>query len=331
MDEEAFHRLREYPGKTAANHHHALLKIPRKLACVLVEDPRLVSPAIEAFYLRDPIALRPLHAPDHQRLLFPPSDLVTLRVKFAKVGFAQLRSQQFRTPGAWSRALQTVDAQSKGQVEMGMKLSSGFEMLALDPQNKDQPAVARIKAIAEAVDKGEKGLPSDTEILAMGAAADDESWLDINFEDLASELDGTSKDPHPNGFGDPLVQENLRRMASRLETILNDDSAGDDEDGNESDRSSGSGENDPGSDGEAKEGSFDEDEFTAMMREMMGMPRETMKELMGPAGLGPRAGGEASDGKQASKQAEETTLDELTARMEGELREAGAPRLEEKP
>ena len=340
MDQEAFSRLRDYPGKIVANHHRALLRIPRKLACVLVDSPWLVSPAIDAFYLRDPISLRPLQAPDGSQLRFPPDDLVTLRVKFAKVGFAQLRSQRFQPPRAWARVLKAADAPSKDRIEMGVKLTSGFEMLVSDPQKKARPAVTRIKGIAEAVDRGERAPPSDSDIRALGEAADDESWLDINFEDLERELDGKPQGSGPGGFGDPSMQENLRRMASRLETMLNDESTGDgdddgdddDDDGPGSDGSSESGAASLGSDGEAKEGSFDEDEFTAMMREMMGMPRETMKELMGPAALGPRGPTESRDAHgstDATPHAKEASLEEVSKRMEEELRKAGALRLDE--
>src|SRR5271163_3116432 len=62
IEEEAFYRIRDYPNKIKQNMHHTLMALPRKIAFLLHQKPAYVAPATEAFYLRDPIALKPLQA-----------------------------------------------------------------------------------------------------------------------------------------------------------------------------------------------------------------------------------------------------------------------------
>ena len=127
IEAEAFYRLEKYPQQIRNSLHHASISIPRRLAYVIRQDESYISPAIEAFYLRDPIALRPLHTPSMGDLHFPPTDLVTVSVKFTKVGYAQLKGQHFSVPPAWSKYLgkDTTEVES----ETGMKLTSGFEIV----------------------------------------------------------------------------------------------------------------------------------------------------------------------------------------------------------
>lgn len=292
IEEEAFYRLRKYPQQIADSLHHSLIKVPRKLAYILHDSPAHISPAIEAFYLRDPIALRPLNAKSKSKLVFPPEDLVTISTKFNKVGFAQLKSQHFSAPPSWVGVpLAKGDAKGKARAEMGMKITCGFEMLMSDPQNRDNKAYREISMLLEDVNAGEAHLPFDNDIREWGMRDDDEGWLDINFEDLEKELNGKTKQNEPyRGFGDQGAQDNLRKMVSRFEEFLDDDKAGVDgaefldemDHDNDSSEVSESEESED-DDGEAKDLSFDEDEFTAMMREMMGMPADVMSEMMGQA------------------------------------------------
>lgn len=278
IEAEAFYRLQKYPQQIEQNLHNSVVTIPRRLAFVLHEKAAFISPAVEAFYLRDPIALRPLKAQDISKLVFPPTDLVTVSVKFTKVGYAQLKSQQFPTPPGWRSYLsRDVDTKAQNRVEMGMKVTSGFEMLMSDPQNIDHKLMREIIILLEDLETEDNCLPSDAEILSWEARDDDEGWLDVDFESFASELAGSSDRSQINatkGFGDKMAQDNLRKIVERFETFLNDDVAGmegaenldemdyDDED--ESDSAS-----------EDQDVSFDEDQFASMMREMMGMPEDT--------------------------------------------------------
>lgn len=337
VEAEAFYRLQRYPNQVLDSLHHALLTIPRKLAYILHEDAAYISAAVEAFYLRDPIALRPLQASDDSGLHFPPTDLVTMSVKFTKIGYAQLKSQQFAAPAPWAHYVSTKrEAKPQDRAEMGMKATCGFEMLMCDPQNQDKKAVREISMLLEDIRLGQDELPTDAEIKKWGMREDDEAWLDINFEDFEKELGGNRKQGAPNnneGFGDKGAQENLRKMVTRFEDFLNDDSAGadgaeflddiDNDDGEEDSTIS----DDSDDEGEDKDVSFDEDAFANMMREMMGIP---------PIAGGTNATPKVSlheDERASSVSADEEDnkgVHQAMQDIESELREAGALNLNPK-
>jgi hypothetical protein len=280
IEDEAFYRLREYPGAIANTFHHALITIPRRLAYILHHNPSYISPAIEAFYLRDPISLKPLATKDLSTLQFAPEDFVTVSVKFTKVGYAQLRSQVFDTPPAWTGIIPRL---SDPKVEMGMKLTCGFEMLLADPQNKDKRVVREMKLLLDDVESGYESLPTDQEIDGWPKTQDDGKWLDIDYNDFENELSGKKADgrkPKGNGFGDQGAQENLRRMVSRFEDFINDDEAGMegvDDDNVDDDEDEDEDEDSDTEAGEDKNASFDEAEFEQAMKEMMGMPPEQIE------------------------------------------------------
>ena len=162
-----------------------------------------------------------------------------------------------------------------------MKLTSGFEMLISDPQNTDKRQVREIHLLLEDLESGRDTLPTDLEIQEWPKIQDDESWLDINFESLESELQGKGKKPSlgpSSGFGDKTAQENLRKMVARFEDFLNDDAAGadgaeflDDMDYDDDDQESSEDE------AEDEDLSFDEQQFAAMMKEMMGISQSQVE------------------------------------------------------
>ncbi len=284
VEDEAFHRIRDYPAAITSSLHHALLTVPRKLAYILHHSPSYISPAIESFYLRDPVSLRPLATKDISNLLFSPEDFVTVSVKFTKVGYAQLRGQIFEAPPAWTGVLPKLQA-GDAKVEMGMKVACGMEMLMSDPQYKDKKDVREINLLLEDIASGEETLPSDEGMAEWPQTQDDEKWLDIDYNDFEKELSGQkgangekSKQSAGAGFGDKHAQENLKKMVSRFEDFLNDDKAGADgidDDDVDDDESEASGSD--SSDGEDKTASFDEAEFEKAMKEMMGMPPDELE------------------------------------------------------
>ncbi|OAL39751.1 hypothetical protein AYO20_01148 [Fonsecaea nubica] len=298
MEEEAFFRLRNYPSQISENMHHALITIPRKLAYLLHQKPAYIAPAVEAFYLRDPIALKPLQNKDNKgKLVFAPEDLATVSVKFPRVAFAQVKSQEFPPPAAFVDAMPSgTDSKAHVHAEIGMKVTCGFEILISDSQYQDRPAVREMKMLLDDLDAGDEALPSDSDIATWSKQEDDEKWLDISFDDLEDELGGRKGQSggtgKKTGFGDKAAQENLQRIVKQFEEFLNDDKAGpdgaglfgDDSDDDEPDDDDES-EDDEGED---KEASFGEDEFSKMMQEMMGMPPEVMREIMSGE-LGPGA------------------------------------------
>lgn len=285
MEEEAFYRLRNYPEQIKDNMHHAITQLPRKVAYLLLQKSAYISPAIEAFYLRDPISLKPLRAKDAtDNLRFPPKDFVEMSTAFPRVGYAQIRSQDFPFPDVWKTHMPSPQDPKYPEADTGMKLTCGFEMLLGDTHYQDLPAVREMKLLLEDVDSGDANLPTDAELSTLPRLSDDESWLNISMEDLQTELNRTSKDTSSKkaDFGDKAAQENLQRIVKQFESFLNDnpdeDASGMFQEG-ESDTDDL---DDIDSDDleEDKEASFDDDEFTKMMQEMMGMPPEVMREMM---------------------------------------------------
>ncbi|KAK7530016.1 SGT1 family protein Sgt1 [Phyllosticta citricarpa] len=312
VEEEAFFRLRNYPEEISSTLHHSLVTIPRQLAFLLYQNPAYTSPAVEAFYLRDPISLRPLRSEDGSALKFPPKDLVTVSIRFTKVGFAQLKSQQFVGSKVWETEIASLKpGKQRDRLEMGMKLAAGFDMLMADPQNQDKRAVREIELLLEDVEAGEENLPTDDEIAKWDTREDDESWMDISYEEFEKELQGKKS----KGFGDKAAQANLQKMVQRFESFLNDRNAGAegaelddmdiDDDGD--DISSDDEEED-------KAASFDEEEFSKMMREMMGMPEEVYKEVMEMP----------LDEVKAAKE-NQTKLEEISARINQQEQEKKRP------
>ena len=343
IEADAFYRLRNYPQRINDSLHHAVVHVPKNLAYILHQNAAYISPAVEAFYLRDPIALRPLQAQNQNDLVFPPKDLVTMVVKFTKVGFAQVKSQRFSTPAAWTSVVSTMkDERSRAQTEIGMKITSGFEMLVSDPQYQDHKAVREIKILLEDIGSGDDRLPSDAEISLWGMVEDDETWLDVNYEDFENELSGTRQGqgtPGP-GFGDKFAQEDLQKMVARFKDFLEDDAAGsegaeylDDMD-NENDADEDEDDDHVSGDASSEEEdgvvSFDEDKFATMIREMMGMPPETKDGLSNASG-GSRAsivGDVRASGVDPSAREEELEVLRLSQAMEAELKAAGALQLD---
>jgi len=329
IEDEAFYRLRDYPEAISKSLHHALVTIPRQVAYVLHQKPSYISSAVEAFYLRDHVSTKPLDTKDTATMSFPPEDFVTVSVKFTRVGYAQMRAQEFPPPPSWTAVRPHAN---DPKVSMGMKVACGFEMLLQDKHNQDRQVVREVKLLLDDIESGDDALPTDEEIKAWPATEDDEKWLDINYEDLEKELSskrGVSDVPDDNtgDFGDKSAQENLRKMVSRFESFLNDDKAGvegaeglEDMDFDDDDESTGSSE--PDSEGEDKTGSYDEEEFEKAMREMMGMPPDEV-EKSGLLDEARKLALEMEDEEEGERD-EEEEVRKIMEMMEKELKGHGA-------
>ncbi|KAI2634514.1 SGT1-domain-containing protein [Xylaria nigripes] len=349
IEAEAFYRLEKYPDNIKTSLHHSLITIPRKLAYILHEQPAAIAPAIESFYLRDAVTLRPLSASPSE-LHFPPKDLVTVSVRFTKVLFAQVRSQQFAAPPLWSSIVKPIDQSPtlgseedqkiSARLDLGMKVTSGFEMLAACADGKDNRLAREFAILLEDVEEdGNKALPSDDDIAAWPWADrdDNETWMDINFEDFENELQGNQrhKAGQKNGFGDAKAQADLRKIVSRFEDFLNDETAGPegaeldemDHDNDSSDQEQARGEDDDeSSEDEDKAVSFDEDQFDSMMKEMMGVSENQADfSAAHPQKNLPNQGDDA-----IQEDDEDDEIRKLSAQMEAELKAHGALELDAK-
>lgn len=336
IQEEAFYRLRNYPNQIEENLHFAILTIPRKAAFLLHQKPAYISPAVEAFYIRDPIALQPLRAKDASHLVFRPEDMVTVSVRFTRVGYAQLKSQDFPAPNTWIGKMPSMeDDKEYARAEAGMKLACGLEMLLYDPHHQDKAAVREMKLLLEDIETGDESLPTDEEIDAWDKQEDDDKWMNIKFEDLDRELkgkrQGSNMDTEGGNFGDAGAQENLQRIVARFEEFLNDNSAGFDgadfiDDFNsDSDIDVDDDEEELSDEEEDKETSFNEEEFAKMMKEMMGMPSGTGQRPSLETPLQGRIKDLDTDEEDDTEQ-----IHELSRQMEAELKGTGVLDLDRK-
>ena len=345
MENEAFYRLRNYPAQIKANMHHAMVTIPRKIAFLVHQKPSYITSAIEAFYLRDPIGLKPLNSKEAAKsMTFPPTDLATMTVRFPKVGYAQLKSQDFPPPAVFRDTMPLkTGTKLDARADSGMKITCGFEMLLSDSQHQDKPAVREMKMLLDDLATADESLPSNADIEKWPKQEDDETWLDIDFADLERELDGNkgkSGSDEKRGFGDRAAQENLQRIVKQFEDFLGDDKAGPDgaglfgEDSDEDDEDEQEADEDGEESGDDEKASFDEDEFSKMMQEMMGMPSEVMREMMiGNLGKGAKISQSPSVIKdpddrvqemEADSSEGEEDMEKIMQQMGAELREHGA-------
>ena len=363
IEAEAFYRLRNYPSQIAASLHHSPITIPRKLAYILHTRPPSIAPAVESFYLRDPIALKTLRSTTTE-FIFPPEDLVTVSIRFTRVLFAQLKSQQFSTPIAWKNILvgpdsapptETIKQQTYTRLEMGMKVTSGFEMLLRDPKYDDNRLVRELKIrLDDLATDNNSSLPTDEDIIKWEGVSreDDEKWLDINFEDFDNELQGkgqgkekgstqipgTFGPDRPSGIGDANTEADLKKMVERFESFLNDEIAG--AEGAELDDMDIDDDEDSIDDSEEedKEVSFDEKEFAKMMREMMGLPSEESEENIDGQSVEPCEGlgqgrlvEEVNSDEEDAEKIESAKIREVMRKMEAELSQGGALELDPTP
>ncbi|KAL8891940.1 MAG: hypothetical protein Q9215_001051 [Flavoplaca cf. flavocitrina] len=338
IESGAYYRLRKYPAQIQDSLHRGLITIPRKLAYILHQKAAYISPAVDAFYLRDPIALRPLRNLESPKLLFPPEDFVSVSTKFTKIGFAQLKGQDFETPRAWTALIGNAPSVfSQTGYQMGMKVTCGFEMLMSDPQSVDKKPTREINLLLEDLDAGEDTLPSDQDISKWESKVDDESWLDVNFDDFERELSGKGNENRrgkPAGFGDKTAQENLRRMVAMFEKFRDEDGdeiqdAGhlDDMDSDDSSDSLDS----PTSveeidENKEKELDFGEKRFTSMMKEMMGLPITGATDKSQAPTVTGESGSMSNTEDDGGGDVKE--IRKVMSEMEAELRDVGALSLE---
>ncbi|RFU73120.1 sgt1 [Trichoderma arundinaceum] len=334
IDSEAFHRLKKYPQQISNSIHHSLVTIPRAVAYILHVLPKTIAPAVEHFYLRDPNSLKPILSSSGP-LQFPPEDLVTVSVRFSKTLFAQLKSQRFDTPPRWEPLLRNAknlellpkEEQKRAErLETGLKLTCGFEMLATNAENSKSRVVREMAIMLDDLQEdGSSVLPSDEDIKLWEQAGrdDDDSWLDINYEDFERELEGQrthGSSKGTSGFGEAQTQEDLRKIVSRFEAFLNDDAAG--LDGAELDRMDIDDDDEEDDEDQDKEVSFDEEAFSKMMKEMMGIATtNTGKEVKSSKG------GTIEDLTDSDAE-EDRDIQDLASRMEAELKEYGTLQLD---
>ncbi|KAG9485120.1 hypothetical protein GDO78_008295 [Eleutherodactylus coqui] len=118
-------RIQGYPEKIKDTFHRAHCLVPAEIKAILKERPQLVSAAIQAFYLRDPIDLKSCRIFHH----FRPERRVLTSVTFTKCLYAQLNQQKFHPDKRSGYTLPALSHPKYKAMELGMKLAHGFEIL----------------------------------------------------------------------------------------------------------------------------------------------------------------------------------------------------------
>ncbi|ETE64164.1 Protein SGT1, partial [Ophiophagus hannah] len=120
-----YKRINGYPEKIQTCLHRAHCYLPAGIAVVLRQRPALVSAAVQAFYLRDPVDLKSCRV----FKTFPPETRVMASVTFTKCLYAQLVQQTFVPDKRSGYSLPPRSHPQYKAYELGMKLAHGFEIL----------------------------------------------------------------------------------------------------------------------------------------------------------------------------------------------------------
>ncbi|KAF8796322.1 protein ecdysoneless homolog [Argiope bruennichi] len=125
-------RIKEYPMRIDEYKHRAHCCVPCPVTAILKEDPSLLSQAVKAFYLRDPIDLKACRAMRY----FAPETKVMSEVTFTRCLYAQLSSQNYEPDKMTGWNLPPVNHPDRKAHELGMKLACGFEILASNAEKR---------------------------------------------------------------------------------------------------------------------------------------------------------------------------------------------------
>ncbi|XP_058043321.1 protein ecdysoneless homolog [Ahaetulla prasina] len=134
-----YKRINGYPEKIQTCFQRAHCYLPAGVAVVLRQRPALVSAAVQAFYLRDPIDLKACRI----FRTFPPETRVMASVTLTKCLYAQLVQQTFVPDKRSGYSLPPRSHPQYKAYELGMKLAHGFEILcskysSASPDSKKQ-------------------------------------------------------------------------------------------------------------------------------------------------------------------------------------------------
>ncbi|KAI9338979.1 SGT1 protein-domain-containing protein [Obelidium mucronatum] len=129
----AFSRCIEFPAKLKVDgYHYVTCVVPRNVARCLKGDEGLVAPAVDAFYLRDPMQLKACQTMSK----FHPSTNITTTIRFTRTLYAQIASQEFHSvPPVYSHILPDKKSPEYKAFDIGMKLAVGFEILSIQDKS----------------------------------------------------------------------------------------------------------------------------------------------------------------------------------------------------
>ncbi|XP_029465039.1 protein ecdysoneless homolog isoform X2 [Rhinatrema bivittatum] len=203
-------RISGYPEKIQHFLHRAYCYLPVSIVAILKERPQLVAPAVQAFYLRDPIDLKAC-VTFHN---FPPEPRVLSLVTFTKCLYAQLMQQRFLPDRRSGYNLPSLCHPNYKAHELGMKLgelegSIRYMDLLRQAENYFQQSVVKSESsitlsLGEEIQSMLQKLPISLQKLREEEASlppeNDDSWLELSpaqLEQILQEATGL-EETHPS-------------------------------------------------------------------------------------------------------------------------------------
>jgi len=186
----------------------------------LKHQPKLIAPAIRAFYERD---LDGMKACQTMKQFNPTNARVLVMTQFTKCLYAQLHNQKLVVPPAIFGSLPPSNHPNFKAYDMGIKLSCGFEILynqlSLNQENKSEEE--KLKQTIDHLltlpyseqDFSEQNLTKD----------DDESWMNVSINEI-EELLGT-QEKNSNSTTSNTDNQNIKdlnEIVTRMKTFLQD-------------------------------------------------------------------------------------------------------------
>ncbi|KDQ20565.1 hypothetical protein BOTBODRAFT_26568 [Botryobasidium botryosum FD-172 SS1] len=176
----AWARVQSYPSLAQQHTHLSKAYLPSDVSLALHQNPSLVQKAVEAFYTRDGIQLRAVHAMSR----FPPSTIALSSVRMTRTAYAQLVGQKFHPPKVFGRWSEREGSREWKWRDIGMKIACGFEMLYAE--SKGRTKTSPNDSSSAALDARKEALRRDT-----GYAKYIQSLVSAGY--FRGELEGSSK------------------------------------------------------------------------------------------------------------------------------------------
>uniref|UniRef100_A0A2K6MG30 Ecdysoneless cell cycle regulator n=1 Tax=Rhinopithecus bieti TaxID=61621 RepID=A0A2K6MG30_RHIBE len=230
-------RIRGYPEKIQVSLHRAHCFLPAGIVAVLKQRPRLVSAAVQAFYLRDPIDLRACRV---FKTFLPETRIMTSAHGFeilcskCSPHFSDCKKSLVTASPLWASFLASLkkDDYFKGLIEGSAQYRERLEMaenyfqlsvnrpessLAMSPGEEILTLLQTIPFDIEDLKKEEANLPPE----------DDDQWLDLSPDQLdqllqeaagKKESESISKEEKEQNYDLTQVSESMKAFISKVST-----------------------------------------------------------------------------------------------------------------
>ncbi|CEG80582.1 Putative SGT1-like protein [Rhizopus microsporus] len=214
-------RISGYPAAAVAEIHRANCLLPNKAAFVLLKEPQLITLAVEAFYLRDPLSMKACTSMN----TFPPSEgNILTTVRFTRTTYAQTVSQKFYAPKPF-RLPAARETRKFKYAELGMKVACGLEMLyrqskdsnearSIDDVESDKKFTSYLDHLSKlGYFRGEK---KGSRLYNALEAKAKEQYLIYKNEERSKVI---SVD-HPDADDEDIVKPSIENVRARIDQVL---------------------------------------------------------------------------------------------------------------